>query len=99
MNDMTLSNKTATLALVGVSAALASGQAFGLGVVPVYSTSQSDSSYSFVGRSLSDSPSVEPYNFSQDIASEFATLSKAQEPLGTEFEAAWDDNLDRLYQP
>lgn len=94
-----LPNKTATVALVGVSAALATGQVFGVGVVPVYSTSQSDSTYSFVGSSFSNISSTEPHKFDQEIASVYAALSEAQEPLGNEFEAVWDDNLDQLYQP
>ena len=34
----------------------------------------------------------------QEISQVFASLSEGQEPLGSEFEAVWDENLDILYQ-
>ena len=34
----------------------------------------------------------------QEISQVFASLSEGQEPLGPEFEAVWDENLDVLYQ-
>lgn len=34
----------------------------------------------------------------QEISQVFASLSEGQEPLGSEFEAVWDENLDVLCQ-
>ena len=34
----------------------------------------------------------------QEISQIFVSLSEGQKPLGFEFEAVWDENLDVLYQ-
>jgi len=44
----------------------------------------------------------EPYvvkeSFGQQIAEIYALLLEGQEPLGAEFEAIWDANVDSLYE-
>lgn len=37
-------------------------------------------------------------HFARAIASVFAVLSGGQEPLGEDFEAVWDANVDTLYE-
>ncbi len=37
-------------------------------------------------------------SFVREIDRIFVTLSKGQEPLGAEFEAVWDTNVDILYR-
>ena len=43
-------------------------------------------------------PKMTMHDFAQEIAQIFSSLSEDQEPLGSEFEAVWDENLDVLYQ-
>lgn len=42
-------------------------------------------------------PSVEQ-SFVADVAAVFAELAAGQEPLGADFEAVWNDNLEALYE-
>jgi hypothetical protein len=37
-------------------------------------------------------------NFANGLAAIYASLSERQEPLGPEFEAVWDANVDKLYE-
>ena len=37
-------------------------------------------------------------HFAAEIASVYAALSDTQGPLGSEFEAVWDANVDHLYE-
>ena len=37
--------------------------------------------------------------FEAHLAEIYAALAKDQEPLGAEFEAVWDANVDDLYEP
>jgi hypothetical protein len=37
--------------------------------------------------------------FAEEIARTFADLARRQERLGEEFEQAWSDNVDELYEP
>ena len=41
---------------------------------------------------------MQAQHIEQEISQVFASLSEGQEPLGYEFEAVWDENLDVLYQ-
>ncbi len=99
MNDIILpKNVTATAAVVGLNAALAVGSATWLEHDPVYVTTQSIPTFSFFEKSLSIAPTTLSHDFAQEIASIFASLSEGQQPLGAEFEAVWDANVDALYQ-
>ena len=48
--------------------------------------------------SLSDSEVADMQKFAQEIASIYADLAARQKPLGREFEVAWDENADLLYE-
>lgn len=39
-----------------------------------------------------------PNELAEALAEIFADFAANQEPLGAEFEAVWDANVDRLYQ-
>ena len=41
---------------------------------------------------------MQAQHIEQEISQVFASLSEGQEPLGSEFEAVWDENLDVLYE-
>lgn len=45
---------------------------------------------------IAASPKVQ--SFANQLATIFASISEGQEPLGPEFEAVWDQNLETLYQ-
>jgi hypothetical protein len=94
MNEIQYRAATATAAIVGLNAALAVGQATWPAPEPLYVTEHSSPSFSFFEVSLNTTNQ----DFAKEIASVFAELSKGQEPLGAEFEAVWDDNLDALYE-
>lgn len=34
-----------------------------------------------------------------DLAAVYASLSEGQQPLGADFEAVWDANAEKLYEP
>jgi hypothetical protein len=91
-------NVTATAAIVGFNAALAIGASSWPAPEPLYSTIQSNSTYSFFEKSLQVSPATTSPDFANDIAGVFAALSEGQQPLGADFEAVWDANVDALYQ-
>lgn len=86
------------MAIVGLNAALAVCNATWPAADPIYVTGQSIPTYSFFENSLADARATTSHDFAQEIASIFAFLSEGQEPLGAEFEAVWDRNLDSLYQ-
>lgn len=65
---------------------------------PIYSTNQSSPTFSFFEASCAAAPKMTVHDFAQEISQVFASLSEDQEPLGSEFEAVWDENLDVLYQ-
>lgn len=99
MNEIVLPRKmTATAAIVSFNAALAMGTATWPTHEPVYITSQSIPTFSFFEKNFAIAPVTSSHDFAQEIASIFASLSEGQEPLGAEFEAVWDANLDTLYQ-
>lgn len=99
MNEIVLPrNLTTTAALVSFNAALAMGNATWPANEPVYVTSQSIPTFSFFEKSVAIAAVTSSHDFAQEIASIFASLAEVQEPLGAEFEAVWDANLDTLYQ-
>lgn len=99
MNEIVFPRKvTATAAIVGFNAALAVGSATWPAHEPVYQTDQSIPTFSFFEKSLVVAPATNLHDFAQEIASIFADLSDGQKPLGAEFEAVWDANVDLLYQ-
>ena len=63
-----------------------------------YSTNQSSPTFSSFKASCAAEPKMTAHDFAQEISQVFASLSEDQEPLGSEFEAVWDENLDVLYQ-
>lgn len=58
-------------------------------------THHSGPTYSGVGIG---EPVMTPQEFARRIAAVYAALARDQEPLGAEFEAVWDENLESLYQ-
>ena len=63
-----------------------------------YSMNQSSPTFSFFEASCAAEPKMTAHDFAQEVSQIFASLSDGQEPLGSEFEAVWDENLDVLYQ-
>lgn len=99
MNEIVIPRKvTATAAIVGLNAAIAMGGTNWPAPEPLYVTTQNKPTYSFFEKSLLAVPSTPSHDFAQEIASVFASLSEGQQPLGAEFEAVWDENVDSLYQ-
>lgn len=99
MNEIVIPRKvTATAAIVGLNAAIAMGGTNWPAPAPLYVTTQSKPTYSFFEKSLLVVPSTPSHDFAHEIASVFASLSEGQQPLGAEFEAVWDENVDSLYQ-
>lgn len=89
---------TATAAVVGLNAALAAVNGVWPAHEPSYVTTQSNPSFSFFEAALAVTSRTSSHDFAQDVAAIFASLSEGQEPLGAEFEAVWDENVDTLYQ-
>ncbi len=114
MNEIALRDVPATSAIVGVNAMFANmttqvertvhetawpvQEAAWPVLEPVYVTSRSASTFSFFHTALAFTSTTGSAEFAQEIATVFASLSEGQEPLGAEFEAAWDANVDALYQ-
>ena len=111
MNEIILpSNATATATSGGLNAGLLNATAGLLNVTnalkqaiwpaqePVYTIPQNTPTYSLFKESLANAPASASLDFAEEIASVFASLSEGQEPLGAEFEAVWEENLDALYQ-
>lgn len=99
MNEIVLPRTmTATAAIVGLNAALAVGNASWPAQEPVYVTSQSNPTFSFYEAEFAVIPTTTSSDFAQEVADIFVSLSEGQEPLGAEFEAVWDENVDALYQ-
>jgi len=66
---------------------------------PIYIVPRTSASYSpFVKQSLIVAPQADSNRFAKEIAGVYASLSEGQEPLGAEFEAIWDANVDSLYE-
>lgn len=99
MNKITTPTKvTATAAIVGVNAALAISGATWPIPEPLYVTTQNIPTFSFFEKPNSVVAATASHDFAREIASIFASLSEGQQPLGAEFEAVWDANVDTLYQ-
>ena len=94
MNEIVRSRTVTATAILGLNAALAVWPVDD----PIYVTTQSIPTHSFFERSLAGSRAVTLHDCAHEIASIFAFLSEGQEPLGAEFEAVWDRNVDSLYQ-
>lgn len=94
------SASVSTIAAVGLSAAMSTGQAtYPNPARPAYTLNHANSSYSEIyDRAISTASYSQEENFAQAIAKFYIKLSEGQEPLGTEFEAIWDANLDHLYE-
>ncbi len=82
--------------MVGITAAAISAVGTAWPAYPgaSYETSHSRPSYSF----MRFEPYVVKESFGQQIAEIYALLLEGQEPLGAEFEAIWDANVDSLYE-
>lgn len=99
MNEVILPNATSTtFAVVGLNAALAMGNATWPTNEPIYVTTQSNPTFSFFEAELTATPKTSLNDFAQNVAEIFASLSEHQEPLGSDFESAWEKNVDTLYQ-
>lgn len=99
MNEIILPyTKMATTSVFFLSAALAAGNTEWPVHKPIYSINQSSPTFSSFKASCAAEPKMTVHDFAQEISQVFASLSEDQEPLGSEFEAVWDENLDVLYQ-
>ena len=68
-------------------------------MVKTYSIPHTAGTYSsFVDKAVIVTPKFRRDVFSGEIAKVYAALSEGQEPLGAEFEAVWDANVDSLYE-
>jgi hypothetical protein len=83
-----------------LSAAMATGHvAWPVRDTPIYVVPQTSASYSpFVEQSLILAPQSNSSLFAREIARVYASMSEGQEPLGADFEAVWDANVDSLYE-
>ena len=90
--------RIATTSVFVLSATLAVGNTEWPVHKPIYSTNQSSPTFNFFEASCAAEPKMTVHDFAQEISQVFASLSEDQEPLGSEFEAVWDENLDVLYQ-
>jgi hypothetical protein len=88
-------NTPSTL-MIGITAAAISAANTAWPAYPgaSYETFHSRPSYS----SLRFEPYVVRESFGQQVAEIYALLLERQEPLGGEFEAIWDANVDSLYE-
>jgi hypothetical protein len=65
---------------------------------PAYEMLDNYSSHPLAGHQHGLPALGEQINFAQEISEIYAALSEGQEPLGAEFEAIWDENVDSLYE-
>jgi hypothetical protein len=99
MNNLLIPSRVAaTSAIPGFNEAVASRNAIWPTHQQIYSTSQITPTFSFFDDSLAITVSTTANDFTREISSIFASLCEGQEPLGAEFEAVWDANLNNLYQ-
>lgn len=87
-------------AVVGMTAAIASSQIqWPAYESPIYSVDRLKSSYSaFTFETLKIQPMYATSIFAQEISAFYNVLTQGQEPLGSDFEAVWDANVDKLYE-
>ena len=96
MNNVSFPNAdSATFAVVELNAARVVGAPVWPSIEQSYSLNEAIPTNSFFQSSAAE---VADEEFAREIASVFATLSEGQEPLGPEFEAVWDANVDVLYE-
>lgn len=96
MHDITFPRvASATVAIVGLHAVLAASPAEWPVKEQTYYLKEAVPTVSFF---KNHAVKVAVEEFAHQIASVFAALSKGQEPLGSEFEAIWDSNVDILYE-
>ena len=88
----------ATTSVFLLNAALAVGDAEWPAHESTYIMNQSNPTSSFFEASRAAEFEMTAHDFAQEILQVFASLSEDQKPLGSEFEAVWDENLDVLYQ-
>ena len=99
MNEIILPHtKIATTPIFLLNAALAVGDAEWPVHESTYSMDQSSPTSSFFKPFCSAELKMTAHDFAQEVSQVFTSLSDGQEPLGSEFEAVWDENLDVLYQ-
>ncbi|GCD53080.1 hypothetical protein [Acetobacter pasteurianus] len=70
------------------------GSSWKINTPPLYEVKQLKGTHSFV---TIDSSNVEE-SFEQEIQDIFISLCDGQEALGKEYEAAWNANIDSLYE-
>ena len=63
-----------------------------------YSTTFIQSTFSTFEETLISSEDSDIQKFAQEIASVYGALAEGQKPLGREFEAVWDANIEQLYE-
>ncbi len=63
-----------------------------------YVSNNAAPTFSSFKNSLTSLSQAAVLDFGQEIATVYASLLDGQEPLGTEFEAVWDANVDQLYE-
>lgn len=85
------------MAVVGISAAMAAGAITWPGRDEPYVLVRSLPTVSFADGPRRPAP-AQTFNFSREVAKVYADLSAGQEPLGAEFEAAWDAIAPSLYE-
>ena len=99
MNEIVcIHDMTATALALGLTTAVGMGTVEWPKHEPIYVTTESNPTFSPFGVFFVSAPTESLEGFSQDMTEIFASLSEGQEPLGPEFEAVWDENLDALYQ-
>lgn len=96
MNELSFPNAvTATAAVVGLNAALASS---GVGYATAEESYVVDQMMPTIGMSKDIVLGPSHDNFAARVADFYFALSERQQPLGVEFEAVWDANVNELYE-
>lgn len=84
-------------AMIGLSAAIVSATTTRpLRDIPAYVTVRDGSTFSYFEKSLKFGSTAQ--DFTDGVASVYASLLQGQEPLGAEFEAVWDAHVADLYE-
>lgn len=64
-----------------------------------YELEHAESTYSFVSNEVKNASQLDEVSFfAKEISKIYVNLANGQEPLGEEFEAVWNANLDVLYE-
>jgi hypothetical protein len=98
IEQLQLPTSTASIALVGFSALLASAPiSWPVREEPAYVVPHGISTVG--SNKIVVAPVAVPaMQFDREIAGVYASLLEGQEPLGSEFEAIWDAHVDSLYE-